>query len=48
VNLDTRKPFSWNDSCVTRGATVGYNNQAREEAIKSVQQFFRALWQLKV
>jgi dienelactone hydrolase len=47
VNLDTGKPFSWNDSCVTRGATVGHNRHAREEAIKSVQQFFQALWQLE-
>jgi dienelactone hydrolase len=48
VNLDTGNPFSWNDSCVTRGATVGYNQQAREEAVKSVQQFFRTLWQLEI
>jgi dienelactone hydrolase len=47
VNLDTGNPFSWNDGCVTRGATVGHHRQAREEAIKSVQQFFRALWQLQ-
>ena len=48
INLDTGKPFSWNDSGVTRGATVGHNPKAREEAIKSVQQFFRKLWQLEI
>jgi dienelactone hydrolase len=48
INLDTGNPFSWNDSCVTRGATVGHNRQARQEAIKSVQQFFQTLWQLEI
>jgi dienelactone hydrolase len=47
VNLDTGNPFSWNDSCVTRGATVGHNRQAREQALRSVQQFFQTLWQLE-
>jgi dienelactone hydrolase len=47
VNLATGNPFSWNDSCVTRGATVGHNPKAREAAIKSVQQFFQTLWQLE-
>jgi dienelactone hydrolase len=44
VNLDTGKTFSWKDSCVTRGATVGYHPQAREEAIKSVKEFLEGLW----
>jgi len=48
INLDTGNPFSWNDSCVTRGATVGHNQQAREEAVKSVQQFFETLWRLEI
>jgi dienelactone hydrolase len=48
INLDTGNSFSWNDGCVNRGATVGYNRQARQEAIKSVQQFFRTLWQLEI
>jgi dienelactone hydrolase len=45
INLDTGNPFSWNDSCITRGATVGHNQRAREKATTSVQQFFQSLWQ---
>jgi dienelactone hydrolase len=44
VNLDTGKIFSWSDSCVTRGATVGYHQPAREQAIKSVTGFLQDLW----
>jgi len=46
LNLDTGKTFSWNDDCVTRGATVGYDRHAREEAMKDVRDFLRKQWQL--
>ncbi len=46
INLDTGKPFTWNDACVTRGATVGYDRQAREEAIQAVKSFLRSHWKL--
>jgi hypothetical protein len=28
VNLDARKTFSWNDSCVKHGTIVGYDRRA--------------------
>jgi dienelactone hydrolase len=47
VNLDTGKPFTWNDACVTRGATVGYSPGAREESVKAVKDFLRAQFNLQ-
>jgi dienelactone hydrolase len=46
VNLDTGKTFTWNDACVTRGATVGYDRQARDEAMGTVKDFLRRQWHL--
>jgi dienelactone hydrolase len=44
VNLDTRKTFTWRDACVTRGATVGFDPHARDQAISAVSDFLRARW----
>ncbi len=41
VNLDTGKAFSWSDSCVKRGATVGYDPRASAEATQAVKEFLR-------
>jgi dienelactone hydrolase len=46
VNLDTGKTFSWQDSCVKYGATVGYDARALGEAVKAVKDFLRTLWKL--
>ena len=46
INMDTGQPASAKDPCVTRGATVGYNPQAHEAALKSVQEFFTELFAL--
>jgi dienelactone hydrolase len=46
LNLDTGKPFTWNDACVTRGATVGYDLHARQAALKAVKDFLCAHWKL--
>ena len=46
VNLDTGKTFSWHDSCVKSGATVGYDARAREEAVKAVKDFLLTQWKL--
>jgi dienelactone hydrolase len=46
VNLETDKPFTLTDSCVTRGATVGYDSQARTDAVNSVRDFLSSLWKL--
>jgi dienelactone hydrolase len=44
INLDTGRTFTWNDACVTRGATVGFDPHARVQAIKTVSDFLRAQW----
>ncbi len=44
LNLETGKPFSWGDTCVKRGASVGYDSAATESAIQSVKEFLRARW----
>lgn len=46
VNLDAGKTFAWLDVCVTRGATVGYDRHACEEAIKTVKDFLQTQWKL--
>jgi dienelactone hydrolase len=42
VNVETGRPFSWSDSCVARGATVGYDPRATTEATKAVRSFLTA------
>jgi dienelactone hydrolase len=44
INLGTGKTFSWNDPCVTRGATVGYDRHAHEDATSIVKEFLRRQW----
>jgi dienelactone hydrolase len=46
VNLDTGKTFTWKDGCVTRGATVGFDPHARDQAMSVVSDFLRAQWNL--
>lgn len=46
INMDTGQLASAKDSCVTRGATVGYNLPAHEAALKSVQEFFKEAFAL--
>jgi len=46
INLDTGKTFTWKDACVTRGATVGFDPRAREQAMKTVSDFLRSQWNL--
>jgi dienelactone hydrolase len=46
INLDTGKTFTWKDACVTRGATVGFDRRAREQAMKTVSDFLRSQWNL--
>jgi dienelactone hydrolase len=38
-NRDTGKPFTWQDACVTRGASVGFDPNAYGEAKKAVEAF---------
>lgn len=46
INLDTGKTFTWKDACVTRGATVGFDPRASEQAMKTVSDFLRSQWNL--
>jgi dienelactone hydrolase len=46
INLDTGKPFTWTDACVSRGATVGYDLRAREESVRAVKAFLGAEFKL--
>jgi dienelactone hydrolase len=47
LNLETGQPFTWNDACVTRGATVGYDSLATAEATKAVKEFLVSRFQLR-
>jgi dienelactone hydrolase len=42
VNSATKQPFGYQDPCVERGATVGYNEAAAREAQKAVREFVMA------
>lgn len=46
TNLDTGKPFSPKDACVTHGATVGYDPGAHVEATKAVKAFLTNAFKL--
>jgi dienelactone hydrolase len=46
VNRDTGRPFAYDDPCVERGATVGYNPQAHAETIKAVKAFLASTFKL--
>ena len=40
INQATQQPFSFQDACITYGATVGYDSGATSHAIKAVQALF--------
>jgi dienelactone hydrolase len=42
VNIETSRAFSWSDTCVRHGATVGYDLVAKAEAAKAVKAFLIA------
>jgi dienelactone hydrolase len=46
VNRETRRTFTPDDSCVERGAKLGYDAHATNEATKTVKQFLASLWKL--
>jgi dienelactone hydrolase len=47
INYQTAQPFSLNDPCIERGATVAYNAQAHSEALKAVKDFLTMSFNLK-
>ena len=46
INTESGKPFTWDDRCVERGATLGYNAHAHAAAINAVDGFLKALFKL--
>jgi dienelactone hydrolase len=36
LNSETKRPFTYNDPCVKRGATIGYNAEAHAEVVEAV------------
>ena len=48
MNRETRRPFTLSDPCIERGAKLGYDAHATEEATKAVKQFLVSLWKLRV
>jgi dienelactone hydrolase len=46
VNQETRMPFTMNDPCVTRGASIGYDAPAHAAATQAVKKFLASLWKL--
>lgn len=47
VNVDTGQPSRWSDSCVERGATVGFDPTATAEATKVLKHFLIVTWKLR-
>jgi dienelactone hydrolase len=41
VNVQTGKPFTYEDACVERGASVAYNEKAHRESVEAVKAFLR-------
>jgi dienelactone hydrolase len=39
INSETKQTFTYDDPCVERGVTVGYNAQAHKDAQKAVREF---------
>jgi hypothetical protein len=46
VNRDTEQPASFNDPCMSRGASVGCDPRAAEEARQAVRAFLTATFKL--
>jgi dienelactone hydrolase len=47
INSQTEQQFTYDDPCVERGTTVGYNSQAHEETLKAVRDFLTVTFKVK-
>jgi dienelactone hydrolase len=47
MNSETRKPFSYDDACVERGASVGYQAEAYANALQTVKAFLTETFQIR-
>jgi dienelactone hydrolase len=48
VNVETGKPFTWNDPCVRHKATVGYDAAATAQATEMLQKFLATIFKIAV
>jgi dienelactone hydrolase len=39
INIETGEPFGWNDACVKRGGTIGYDASATRRATTAIKSF---------
>jgi dienelactone hydrolase len=46
INSKTGRPFSYRDTCVRLGPTVGYNAEQHAAAVKSVKEFLAVIFRL--
>lgn len=46
LNIETGKPFSYNDACVERGPTVGYDKSTTTAAQAAVKEFLTGVFRL--
>ena len=47
INAKTKQPFTYDDPCVERGVTMGYNADAHAKALGDVTDFLKATFNLK-
>jgi len=47
INSKTSQPFTYDDPCVERGVTMGFNAEAHAQAIGDVTEFLRVTFKLK-
>jgi len=46
INRESGRAFTLNDPCITRGASVGYDAEAHDDATQAVKGFLTSLWAL--
>jgi dienelactone hydrolase len=47
INTQTGRPFTWDDPCVERGVTVGYDPRAHGEAVKDVKSLLVRIFKIQ-
>jgi len=46
INSKTNQPFTYEDPCVERGVTLGFNAEAHAKAVSDVTEFLKATFRL--
>ena len=47
INTATHQPFSYDDACVERGASVGYDADAHAKSLEAIKGFLSATFKLQ-